>query len=1034
MVVRPDIYIPILYLVAAIPYAWLGLYAWRKRPAVAVTPFAWVMLGMSVWSFGYSLEVFSPDLEDKLLFARIEYLGIISAPLFMLFFAYEYTGNYHLLTRRISRLLWFISIFILIIVWTNPFHHLMWNAETITETHGLKLLSVRFGPFFWIQVFFSYGLLLLSSSMLIMELLHRPGIYRAQIHFIILSILVPLIGNLIFIAGAGPIKNLDLTPLFFMPTALGLFRAITKYRLLEIMPPEHFSVIKNLKDGVLVLNSNQRVLYLNPTAEKLFQRKDDKVIGQPLWQISEPFYESLHPYLMGGEHQTEIKLGINGRTKIFEVTISSIPPQKPRPEQQKTDYMVVLHDVTHNKEVELALARREAIMSAISLAAEQFLRSPHWEGNISEVLGRLGQAADVSRVFVAMNYTDENKVLYSNLRYEWAAPGIAPQIHNPAMKHVALTEKGFGRWQEMMSNGRPIHDLIQELPEEERAFLEPLGSQSIAAIPIFVENRWWGFLMFDECREKRRWNSMELDSFHAAASIFGAAESRARSEQKVIRRQHDLGLLHEIVGISLQAENVKEMAQVVVERVGQLINADGCFVTLWDEAANLPVPLVSYGTQPEHYAKLKPQPGERTFTTSVLQAGHTLVVENTDSTPYADAHIVQQFPSKSVLVLPMIANQKKMGAIIIAFNKLHHFQEDEISICEQAAALLALALEKFQAVEEATRRADTSETLRKASLAIVEKLEMNQAVNHILEHLNQVVPYDSATVQMLEDKELIIIGGHGWIDLKDVLGMRFPIPGDNPNSEVIRTGKPLYLSEPWRSYKTFKHPPHDHIRSWLGVPLIVQEKIIGLLSIDSSKPDDFKEEDIRIASEFANQVAVALENARIYQEAQTQAITDALTGIHNRRGVFQIGEFEFQRARRINRPFSLLLLDIDHFKQVNDQYGHSVGDQILIQLANRCLKNSRATDLLGRYGGEEFIILLPETNSEAAKVIAERMRLSIMTTPFHTDAGPLQITSSIGIAEAHEIDSLQNLIDKADAALYKAKRTGRNRAELMEED
>ncbi len=121
-----------------------------------------------------------------------------------------------------------------------------------------------------------------------------------------------------------------------------------------------------------------------------------------------------------------------------------------------------------------------------------------------------------------------------------------------------------------------------------------------------------------------------------------------------------------------------------------------------------------------------------------------------------------------------------------------------------------------------------------------------------------------------------------------------------------------------------------------------------------------------------------------------------------------------------------MMFDIDHFKKVNDQYGHPAGDQLLRHFAQRCLTASRATDLVGRYGGEEFVLLLSETNLEAARLIGERLRQFIMNTPFETDAGEISITSSIGIAEAGKQDTLETLIERADTALYKAKKLGRN--------
>lgn len=1035
MLNRFDLYIPLIYLATAIPYAWLGIYAWRRRPARAVVSFAWMMLSISFWTLNYSLEIFLPDLSSKLFLAQIEYVGIASTPVFLWFFAFEFTGRGHLISLRARLLYWIVPVLTLILVWTNPLHHLMWGSETISsEAGGLRLLNVQYGVFFWVHVIYSYVLLLSACVLLVMELIQQPGIYRVQISFVIVGILLPLIGSGIYVSGNSPIKNLDVTPLFFLPTALGLFWGITRYRMLEVLPLEHRTVLKNMKDGVIVLNSQQRILYINPIAGTLLGCTENEAIGKSLAQISGTYAEKLAPYLTGEEHQAEIKVGYGSQAQVFEVSVSPIATWDSRQIHSRSDVIVILRNITNRKEVEMLLSRRESIMSSISLAAEQFLKESAWEHNIPGVLEKIGLSADVTRVFVVMNYADENNVLHSSLCYEWASPSVSPQINNPDLKHIPLRKTGFSRWEDTLSQGYPIYGLVRELPDEERKLLEALGSVSIAVIPIFVDQQWWGFILFDETREERQWTPTELESFHAAANIFGAAEARSRTEQRVLRRQKSLNLLNDIVRDALRAHSLREMAQNAVDRLAELIHADGCFITLWDEINRKTSSLAAYGPYRDSYLTIQPSPGKKTLTESALMLGHTLIVEDAYNSPYVDIEVAKNFTSRSEMVLPLITGSAKLGALIFSFDKKRQFQAEEVSICEQAAGLIALAFEKFQAMEDAKRRADTSEILRKASLAVADKLEMDHTVSHILEQLNQVVPYDSASVQLLDGGELEIVGGMGWENVNDVLGIRFPIPGDNPNSVVIETGKPYHLPETWKVYKRFAEPPHNHIRSWLGVPLIAQEEIIGLLAIDSAEPHHFKEEDVRVASEFADQVAVALKNARTFQETQNLAITDALTGIYNRRGLFQLGEFELQRARRINRPFCAMMFDIDHFKRINDHHGHVIGDQVLHALAERCQKNSRTVDLIGRYGGEEFVILLPETNLVSAKVIAERLRQSIMDFPFATDAGGLRITVSIGVTEAAFKDTLNTLIERVDAALYKAKRSGRNCVVAQEAD
>jgi diguanylate cyclase (GGDEF)-like protein len=170
------------------------------------------------------------------------------------------------------------------------------------------------------------------------------------------------------------------------------------------------------------------------------------------------------------------------------------------------------------------------------------------------------------------------------------------------------------------------------------------------------------------------------------------------------------------------------------------------------------------------------------------------------------------------------------------------------------------------------------------------------------------------------------------------------------------------------------------------------------------------------------------------QKAQAQllelAITDSLTGLHNRRHFMESAQQELDRARRYQTPLSLALLDADHFKAVNDRYGHPVGDQALQMLAATGRRLLRDIDLFARIGGEEFAILLPQTDHAAAWIVADRLRQAIMDQPIATEQGPLHLTVSLGLASLDPATvDLDDLIRRADLALYQAKQNGRNRVE-----
>lgn len=188
------------------------------------------------------------------------------------------------------------------------------------------------------------------------------------------------------------------------------------------------------------------------------------------------------------------------------------------------------------------------------------------------------------------------------------------------------------------------------------------------------------------------------------------------------------------------------------------------------------------------------------------------------------------------------------------------------------------------------------------------------------------------------------------------------------------------------------------------------------------------ESDLATMSLFASQLATALQNANLLTEVGRLAVTDDLTGIYNRRHFFELAEKRFVRAQQDQTPLSALIVDLDHFKKFNDKYGHHVGDQVLRASAQMMSSALRESDIIGRYGGEEFSIILPETNNNAAIYVAERLLSQVADVPIETEAGSLTIQLSIGIAGmGKETPTLHSLIIRADQALYIAKGVGRNR-------
>lgn len=226
------------------------------------------------------------------------------------------------------------------------------------------------------------------------------------------------------------------------------------------------------------------------------------------------------------------------------------------------------------------------------------------------------------------------------------------------------------------------------------------------------------------------------------------------------------------------------------------------------------------------------------------------------------------------------------------------------------------------------------------------------------------------------------------------------------------------LDEEFRDHPLVTEAPH--LRAYAGVPIVTGDGIpIGTMCIIDSAPRLFTDRDVRILQEFAQIVMTELDLRRA-------ASIDGLTGLFNRRFFNEQSGRMFNLARRKEFSLSLIAFDIDHFKRINDTFGHAAGDEVLVGIAGACRMNLRESDLIGRLGGEEFAITV-EGSTEKAVAIAERLREAIASMSFEFDSQRLGVTASFGITTYQPGEDITQLLQRADTALYQAKREGRNR-------
>lgn len=229
-------------------------------------------------------------------------------------------------------------------------------------------------------------------------------------------------------------------------------------------------------------------------------------------------------------------------------------------------------------------------------------------------------------------------------------------------------------------------------------------------------------------------------------------------------------------------------------------------------------------------------------------------------------------------------------------------------------------------------------------------------------------------------------------------------------------------------------PGEPPAHTGVAVPIHSGGRLAGVVAVYSTGGSpELTPADLATLVTVVRQAETAIDNVVLHEEAERLSITDGLTGVWNRRHLDMRAGEELRRARRFGEPFALVLLDVDNFKSVNDTYGHAAGDAVLVELAGRLTAAVREVDTVARWGGEEFCLLLPRTDVEGAAQLAEKVRHTIASSPFSTEAAMLDVTVSAGVAchPAHG-SKVPALMAAVDAALYRAKGAGKNRVEVAE--
>ncbi len=381
----------------------------------------------------------------------------------------------------------------------------------------------------------------------------------------------------------------------------------------------------------------------------------------------------------------------------------------------------------------------------------------------------------------------------------------------------------------------------------------------------------------------------------------------------------------------------------------------------------------------------------------------------------------------SLIAVPVMEDRVVLGALAANSARPGAFGDGELETLEEASGFLSAMLKAERIQTEKNRRLSGFESLKEESSRLLNLLDPDMVAKEAINGILKIAPVKAA----------FFIKGRDGYRPSGLYGLQkpeekfFPTLKGTLLENAIRNREHLYLSD----LSSYRIPPLPFAagrpRAALMAPLIYEDETLGALALLSEEKDPLTAYQVELVKLLSDQLSLALSRALLHERVKLLATTDGLTGLFNHRHFQERLSGEFRRIARYPRPLSLLIIDIDFFKKVNDNYGHPAGDAVLKGVADAIRKALRETDIPARYGGEEFAAVLVNTDTGGAVNLAERLRNTISGCAFQADGKNMRVTVSIGVASCPvHAQTREELVKLADTALYRAKNGGRNRVEV----
>jgi len=573
---------------------------------------------------------------------------------------------------------------------------------------------------------------------------------------------------------------------------------------------------------------------------------------------------------------------------------------------------------------------------------------------------------------------------------------------------------------------RDLHrDALWETLEREESFHRfrqlalQQGLHTVAAISLQTKEKAFGVLLLGS-PDSRRFSPAELHLLMALGHQIGMAVENSYLVQQTSRRSEELHLLNEIGRVLSSTLDTDALFEKIRSEMQRLLDASNLYIAFYDAAANT-LKFELEIRDGEKQSKRSRLCGNH-LTEYVLHSRQPLLIrENVaEAASQLGAEPVQEMGC--FCAVPLVLYDRAIGVIAVHSRSEHAFDEDHLELIRVLASEATIALENarlFRGEQAKSRHLTLLNNISKNAIATLNPDEM---LSRIAKELEGGLSYDHIGIGVLDyaTKEVVIQAEAG--KRRNAFGRRIPL-GEGLVGRVARTGEMAVVRE-FGSDPSASFPMLEDSAAAVALPIVYGDQLHGVLYVECSAPCDFSVEELQLLETLADLISGALHGSLSFQKAQEQAITDGLTKVKTHRFFMEALSAEWKRATRAGRPFSLVLIDLDRFKFVNDFYGHLEGDLVLRRVGAILEENCRRSDIIARYGGDEFVVLMPETNAEQSRQLAGKLRNWICSDTLLREKN---VTGSFGIATFPVHGSTpQELIQVADASMYLSKHQGGN--------